>query len=434
MAFSPLKLNSEGPRVGYLQSILKRLDFYKEEINYVYDEDTKLAVEKFQTSQNISADGIVGEITENALMPYLTGLFTYTVKQGDTLTKIAKQTGAKLPLLISANDLSDPDILYIGQKITVPFLEKTVPANIKYSSEILELNLSSLLKRYPFLDLSIIGKSVLGKDLYAIRFGNGEIPLIYNATHHANEWITSLLLMKYLENLSYSYVMGVDIGGKSAKEIFDGFSLYFVPMVNPDGTDLVTGEIEKDSLIYKKAESLNYPQLPFPSGWKANIKGTDLNLNYPAGWRTARKIKYEQGYTSPAPRDYVGPYPFSAPESVAMGQFTKNISPLLTLAYHSQGEIIYWKYKDFLPKGSEEIADEFARLSGYSAEITPMSSGNAGYKDWYIKTYNRPGYTVEVGKGKSPLPLTQFPKIYRDNVGILSSAPFLIKKVNDSYL
>lgn len=52
-------------------------------------------------------------------------------------------------------------------------------------------------------------------------------------------------------------------------------------------------------------------------------------------------------------------------------------------------------------------------------EITPPESASAGYKDWFIKQYNRPGYTIEAGLGVNPLPLSQFDKIYRDNIGIL---------------
>ena len=57
--------------------------------------------------------------------------------------------------------------------------------------------------------------------------------------------------------------------------------------------------------------------------------------------------------------------------------------------------------------------------SGYTLELTPEFAAYAGYKDWFIQTYNRPGYTIEVGKGVNPLPLSQFDEIYKDNIGIL---------------
>ncbi|MBO5857325.1 MAG: gamma-D-glutamyl-meso-diaminopimelate peptidase, partial [Clostridia bacterium] len=65
------------------------------------------------------------------------------------------------------------------------------------------------------------------------------------------------------------------------------------------------------------------------------------------------------------------------------------------------------------------IAEYFYEVSGYAVEETPYASGFAGYKDWFIETYNRPGYTIEIGIGMSPLPLSQFPGIYKDNIGIL---------------
>ena len=144
-----------------------------------------------------------------------------------------------------------------------------------------------------------------------------------------------------------------------------------------------------------------------------------MNLQFPAGWEEAKKIKYEQGYDRPAPRDFVGVTPLSAPESTAMYNFTRAHDFSLVLAYHTQGEVIYWRYLDYEPSGFREIAQYFSKVSGYRVEETPAASGYAGYKDWFIQEYDRPGYTIEAGKGKNPLPMEQFAGIYRDNTGIL---------------
>ena len=71
---------------------------------------------------------------------------------------------------------------------------------------------------------------------------------------------------------------------------------------------------------------------------------------------------------------------------------------------------------------SEKIAEFFSEVSGYKYEETPTESGYAGYKDWFIDKYFRPGYTIEAGEGENPLPLAQFDEIYNDNEGILSGA------------
>lgn len=121
----------------------------------------------------------------------------------------------------------------------------------------------------------------------------------------------------------------------------------------------------------------------------------------------------------PAPRDFVGYGPLTEPESLAVYNFTIRHNFRLILAYHSQGEVIYWQFQNYNPPYSFEIGTQFANVSGYSLESTPYNSSFAGYKDWFIQNYNRPGYTIEVGLGTSPLPLSQFGKIYSDNLGIL---------------
>ena len=56
---------------------------------------------------------------------------------------------------------------------------------------------------------------------------------------------------------------------------------------------------------------------------------------------------------------------------------------------------------------------------GYLLAETPYNSSFAGYKDWFIQDFNKPGYTIEAGLGENPLPISQFEQIYNDNLGIL---------------
>ena len=72
--------------------------------------------------------------------------------------------------------------------------------------------------------------------------------------------------------------------------------------------------------------------------------------------------------------------------------------------------------------GAQALGEEFARLSGYALEDTPYASGFAGYKDWFIKVWRRPGFTIEAGLGENPLPISQFDTIYAKNLGILTTA------------
>jgi g-D-glutamyl-meso-diaminopimelate peptidase len=260
----------------------------------------------------------------------------------------------------------------------------------------------------------------MGTPIWYLKLGNGPTEVCYNAAFHANESITIPILLKFAEELLAAYTGETTYQEVYPERLFAEYSLYLLPLVNPDGVDLVNGTLDSGR-FYRQAARIAqaYPDIPFPDGWKANIDGIDLNLQFPAGWEEAKRIKYEQGYTSPAPRDFVGVTPLSAPESAAMYAFTRSHEFALVLAYHTQGKVIYWRYLDYEPEGAHAIAEYFASVSGYRVEETPSASGYAGYKDWFILAYDRPGYTIEAGLGKNPLPMTDFPQIYADNVGIL---------------
>lgn len=299
-----------------------------------------------------------------------------------------------------------------------------VNTGIPITAESSDRMILELAKKYPFLRTEEVGQSFFGRPIRALIIGNGERKVIYSAAHHANEWITALVLLKFAEDLAEAIQNNARIYGILAKNIASAATIYLIPMVNPDGVNLVVGASPQGSLPYDTARALadNYPDIPFPSGWKANINGVDLNLQYPAGWLLAREIKFLQGFTRPGPRDYVGRFPLSQPESRALADFTERLDPTLVLAYHSQGEVIYWQFRDYHVPGAEALAKEFARLSGYALEDTPYESSFAGYKDWFIQQFRRPGFTIEVGQGENPLPLDQFDKIYADNLGILTTA------------
>ena len=299
-----------------------------------------------------------------------------------------------------------------------------VRTDIPMTSQLCEETIRKLLEAYPFLESETLTTTAFGRPVQTLTIGEGDREVLFSASHHANEWITTPVLLKFAEDLAQAIREDGTLYGVPARTISRNVTIHLVPMVDPDGVDLVTGAVQPESIEYETARGIaaGFPDIPFPEGWKANLLGVDLNLQYPAGWLRAREIKFSQGFTKPAPRDYVGRAPLSQRESIALAQYTEDLDPALVLAYHTQGKVIYWQFEDYEIPGARALAEEFSRVSGYALEDTPYQSAYAGYKDWFIQTFRRPGFTIEAGSGENPLPLSQFDEIYRDNLGILVTA------------
>lgn len=285
-----------------------------------------------------------------------------------------------------------------------------IDSSVPYTYSILKKDIKNLSSKYNFLECMSIGTSILSNNIYCLKIGVGNKNLFYSASIHANEWITSTLLMKFLED----YCFGLINNSYEFTFLYNNFTLYIAPMLNPDGVNLVNGIYPSDSNLYLSTQNIasKYPDIPFPSGWKSNIRGIDLNLQFPANWEKAQNIKYKKGFTSPSPRDFVGCSPLSEPEAKSIYNFTLKNDFDLILSFHSQGEVIYWKYDNFNPRNSYEIGKFLSDSSGYSLDLTPPESSYAGYKDWFIYHFNKPGYTIEVGYGENPLPISDFDSIY----------------------
>ncbi len=376
-----LRYGSRGILVELLQSTLKKLGFYNGTVDGIFGANTCDAVYTFQREFGIDIDGVVGPITWKKLMPYING----------TVGNI-------------------------------------VPTNMSYSYRIMIMNINDLKRKYDFLSVGSLGSSVLGKELPYIRLGIGPSQVFYSGSIHANEWINSVVLMKFIEDYAIQYEQNGSLYGKNIRELYNEKSIYIAPMINPDGVDLVVDDMSKMSNAYKNARLIasNYPMISFPSGWKANILGVDLNLQFPANWVLARENKYAQGFIRPAPRDFVGYGPLTEPEALALYNFTLANNFKLILAYHSQGEVIFWRYLNLEPEEARKIGEEFAKSSGYILDENVDTGSYAGYRDWFIQDYRRPGYTIETGLGINPLPISQFDKIYQDNIGILIQGATLV--------
>ena len=118
-------------------------------------------------------------------------------------------------------------------------------------------------------------------------------------------------------------------------------------------------------------------------------------------------------------RDFVGFGPLTEPESLALYNFALIHNFELSIAYHTQGKEIYWQFQNYAPKAAEEIGKIFASVSGYTLTQPVFNSSFAGFKDWFLQKYRKPGYTIEAGLGINPLPINQLNEIYKNNLGIL---------------
>ncbi len=290
----------------------------------------------------------------------------------------------------------------------------TLFENGLYTYDVMEKQMNRLTERYPFIKQSVIGKSIEGRNIYCIQLGIGKRKIHINAAHHANEWITALVVMRSLEIMCYVLTKKGCINHFNMEHIFQKVTYDFVPMVNPDGVEL---SVYSKKIVKNKPYLIQYNEgsMDF-TRWKANINGVDLNRNYDAGF-----LEYVLGekLDKPSYAYYQGERPESEPETKALADLTRNRDYDMVFAYHTQGEVIYWNYKDIILDYCKLYADIFSKASGYLLDIPEQNAASGGYKDWFIKAFNKPGFTIECGYGENPITISQLDSIVKTTIPIL---------------
>lgn len=273
-----------------------------------------------------------------------------------------------------------------------------------YENLVKELN-----EKYKALKITTCGKSLLGKDIFAFVIGEGKKNVVYVGGTHGVEWLTSLLLLKFTENLGVAYENECLISGFDIKDILENKKLIIIPELNPDGIEIA---IKGASACGKyKVENYEICKGDF-SFWSANARGVDINHNFNADWYTLREAEKEAGINSPSPTRYGGLFPESEPETAAITQLCRRIPIEMLITFHSQGEEIFYEYGKNTPEKSLHFAKIFSALTDYTLVKNEGLYSSGGLKDWFIEEFKRPAFTVEIGKGKNPLPLEDIDEIY----------------------
>ncbi len=280
-------------------------------------------------------------------------------------------------------------------------------------------------ERYKEMSVSFIGDSILGRSIPIITLGNSEAEngVLYVGAHHGMEWITSVVLLRFVnEHLEYlkagRHMYGLNLGYLSRTRFIS-----VIPMLNPDGVDLQIDGLPKDCPIGERLIKMNGSS-DF-SRWQANIRGVDLNHNYAAGFEEYKPLEKELGIIGGAPGRYSGEYPESEPETGALCnylRFNDRIKMVLTL--HTQGEEIFCG--DGSAPGCTKIGRMIERMTGYRMSSPEGTALYGGLTDWYVRDIGKPAFTLECGKGENPLPLEDYFKIYAGLRELLFSAPAMI--------
>ena len=264
--------------------------------------------------------------------------------------------------------------------------------------------------RFKKLKTRIIGRSEDGRKIYSLSaFFDPRKPwVIMQGAVHAREHLSADFVLTLASIVEHKFEL--------FKKMKSFPNICFVPMVNPDGVEIVCHgikSIRNEKLKQSASRWISGDEHMFV---KSNARGVDINNNFDAMWDR------HQNSCVPSLQGFIGTHPFSESETRALRDVTLEVKPIFSISFHLKGEEIYW---DFFQKGSrrkidKKIAKLVSKVNGYAVKSTENSS-SGGYKDWCVQFLEIPSLTIELGRDELSHPVEEgeIYDIIAKNIGIL---------------
>lgn len=278
-------------------------------------------------------------------------------------------------------------------------------------------------EKTPTATLIYLGTSLLGRSIPAVSVGKGQKSYIYVAAHHASEWITATLLLRFMSELSFQL---------SKERLFKIDSEYYlthrriiiIPALNVDGVEIALNGLSKSCIMHERLISMN--KSDNFSTWKANARGVDLNHNYNAGFEKYKIIEKSLKKDFPCSSGYSGEFPESEPECSSLCNLIRTVNAHSIITFHAQGEEIYCSSCGKMHASHKAYGEYLSKISTYTLSSPDEKASYGGLTDWFIQEYGRPAFTIECGKGITPLPINNCYEIYCKLRELLFRYPFIV--------
>ena len=282
--------------------------------------------------------------------------------------------------------------------------------------------IEELARAYPSLSLTLLGRSILGREIPLLKIGEGRTHLLYVGAHHGAEGMTAAFLLSFLSEFLSAHRAGRSVEGIDPGFLLSVRTLWIVPALNPDGVELVERGLSSAGFLSERIRHMNGGSEDL-STWQANARGVDLNHNYDAGFRAYKGVEASIGIVGGGPTRYSGEYPESEPETAVLARFVRSVPLSMILSLHTQGREIYFTSGGRSLSGQAAVAARFSAMTGYRVAAPEGAAAYGGLTDWAVGRMGIPSFTIECGEGKNPLPESAFPSAWREIRPLLFRAP-----------
>ncbi len=303
------------------------------------------------------------------------------------------------------------------------------PTNIKLryhracDYRLLSEALGELSVRYPTVEVSTLGTSVLDRPIPIVTIGQSKSGrgVLYVGGIHPTDTMTPAVLLRFIFEYADALENGRRMYNVRMPYLYESRTLHIIPMLDPDGYELrrqgAFEEVVRDRIVRQNGGS----EL---REWRGNARGVDL-------WRNFTECpELDSDHEEVCPRGTAGLYPESEPETAATCNYLRIMDEIATvLSLHMMSDHLRCHSADRLPPRSRTLARLLSRMTGCTTETQTEGEERGGsLTDWFIGEKGRPAFELGclIDEQLDPTSPEEYHRVYAAFREALFSAPLLV--------
>ena len=263
---------------------------------------------------------------------------------------------------------------------------------IDYSYFEIKRLIALITRKYPFVGVESIGKSVAGRDIQVLSLGSTSDFTLFVTGDDPAFRIATLILLQFIAELSEKILVGDEMCGINIRRAMFGRGVMILPLLNPDGYEIALRGQNGCGNMADKISKLCYGDF---SKWRANLRGVEISRNFFLGFKQRRLEEQKLHIAGPSFAGFSGYRPESEAETVALANFCRNkrARQLINLAVGDK-TVMYSGFAE--PERSVKMAEIMAAVTSFSI-TPPITNKNLNFSDWFAYEFEKPAITVKIG-------------------------------------
>ena len=251
---------------------------------------------------------------------------------------------------------------------------------------------------YPAVRVNRIGKSVVGRSIYAIEIGRASAPAsLFIGTLIGRDLYTGELLLTWFSKVAKAVIDGEKIDGVPSTELIRRNKIVVIPFVNPDGREICERGAHCAGVDSGKIKRLSKGDT---SRWNANARGVDIRYNFDFRFAVRKKLQQAKGIYSSCGEGYCGPYPESEPETIAITEYCRKQPINQAFCLYPGNGGIYWRSCGCNAQLAEKQATIMGVVADYEVEASVGCAVDSGFRNWFCANFRKPAFDIIVQSTK----------------------------------